>query len=237
VSAPSIREADSWGATLIDQLMCRIEYKSLRYDGPMTAPSLQGSLTYPAYFGLSDWAGASVDPGRGLAFLNLSYLPWVVRLVPRDEALQKNFVLRWDGKSKIPADVRPGVFPQYGTPYVAQIRAWLSPAGVPCLQPPLGEMAAMDLRTKKFLWKRSYGTARHSGPLGFANPLPLPTGIYTEGVPSPLLAAWCSWPVAWIANFARWMPALAPNCGARTCPRRAPPPPLPIWARMDGSMW
>ncbi|MES2472008.1 MAG: PQQ-binding-like beta-propeller repeat protein, partial [Pseudomonadota bacterium] len=183
ISAPAVKETDSWGATLLDQLVCRIDYRSLRYDGPMTAPSLQGSLVYPAYFGLSDWAGAAVDPGRELAFLNLNYIPWVVKLVPQGDALQQKLIQAWDGKSKIPADLRPGVFPQYGTPYVAQIRSWLNPVGVPCLKPPLGEMAAVDLRTRKILWKRPFGTTKHSGPFGLDSPLAFPTGIFTVGGP------------------------------------------------------
>jgi quinoprotein glucose dehydrogenase len=183
LSAPPIRESDTWGATLLDQLMCRIEYRSLRYDGPFTPPSLQGSLVYPAFFGLTDWGGASVDPGRNLAFFNLSYLPWVVQLVPRDEALRRKIVKAWDGTGPSPPDPKQGISPQYKTPYVALLRAWLNPIGVPCLRPPLGEMAAMDLRTRKIAWKHTYGTARHSGPFGLDNPLPLPTGIYTVGGP------------------------------------------------------
>lgn len=183
LSAPPIRESDAWGATLLDQLVCRIEYRSLRYDGPFTPPSLQGTLMYPAFFGLSDWGGASVDQARNLAFVNLSYLPWVVRLVERDEAVRRKIVEPWDGAGPLPPDAKQGTSPQYKTPYVALLRAWLNPIGVPCLRPPFGEMAAMDLRTRKIAWKRSYGTARHSGPFGLDNPLPLPTGIYNVGGP------------------------------------------------------
>lgn len=184
LSAPGLRESDSWGATLLDQLICRIEYRSLRYDGPFTPPSVQGTLMYPAFFGLSDWGGASVDPSRKLAFVNLSYLPWVVRLVPREEALRQNIVKSWSGAGPLPPDAKQGTSPQYNTPYVALLRAWMNPIGVPCLRPPFGEMAAMDLHTRKIAWKRSYGTARHSGPFGLDNPLALPTGIYSVGAPT-----------------------------------------------------
>ncbi|MCX7078813.1 MAG: membrane-bound PQQ-dependent dehydrogenase, glucose/quinate/shikimate family, partial [Pseudomonas sp.] len=37
---PPLRERDMWGVTPFDQMLCRIDFKSMRYDGPFTPPSL-----------------------------------------------------------------------------------------------------------------------------------------------------------------------------------------------------
>ncbi|TIR45104.1 MAG: membrane-bound PQQ-dependent dehydrogenase, glucose/quinate/shikimate family, partial [Mesorhizobium sp.] len=56
--------ADMWGITMFDQLACRIELKTLRYEGRYTPPSLQGTLVYPGNFGVFNWGGVAVDPVR-----------------------------------------------------------------------------------------------------------------------------------------------------------------------------
>jgi quinoprotein glucose dehydrogenase len=48
MDAQRVREKDMWGATLLQQLACRIRFRQLRYDGPYTPPSIKGSLIYPA---------------------------------------------------------------------------------------------------------------------------------------------------------------------------------------------
>ena len=44
---PHLKESDMWGVTPIDQMLCRISFRSLRYEGIYTPPSTQGSLIYP----------------------------------------------------------------------------------------------------------------------------------------------------------------------------------------------
>ncbi|HCH76179.1 MAG TPA: membrane-bound PQQ-dependent dehydrogenase, glucose/quinate/shikimate family, partial [Pseudomonas sp.] len=41
---PKLQGKDLWGATLIDQMMCHIQFHSLRYEGRYTPPSTQGTL-------------------------------------------------------------------------------------------------------------------------------------------------------------------------------------------------
>ncbi|MFS8138438.1 MAG: membrane-bound PQQ-dependent dehydrogenase, glucose/quinate/shikimate family, partial [Thermomonas sp.] len=77
---PPLKERDMWGVTPFDQMLCRIDFKSLRYDGPFTPPSLQGSIVYPGNFGVFDWGGISVDPVRQIAFVNPSYMAFKSRL-------------------------------------------------------------------------------------------------------------------------------------------------------------
>ncbi|MFX9038753.1 membrane-bound PQQ-dependent dehydrogenase, glucose/quinate/shikimate family, partial [Acinetobacter baumannii] len=43
----NVRESEMWGATMIDQMVCRILFKRLRYDGIFTPPTVQGTLVFP----------------------------------------------------------------------------------------------------------------------------------------------------------------------------------------------
>ena len=47
----TLKESDMWGATPFDQLMCRISFKSMRYDGLFTAPGTDVSLSFPGSLG------------------------------------------------------------------------------------------------------------------------------------------------------------------------------------------
>jgi quinoprotein glucose dehydrogenase len=83
---PPLRERDMWGATMFDQLACRIQFHRLRYEGRYTPPSTQGSLVYPGNFGVFNWGSVAVDPERQIAFTTPTYLAFVSRLVPRPNA-------------------------------------------------------------------------------------------------------------------------------------------------------
>ena len=54
---PKLQGKDLWGATLIDQMMCHIQFHSLRYEGRYTPPSTQGTLVHPGNFGVFNWGG------------------------------------------------------------------------------------------------------------------------------------------------------------------------------------
>ncbi len=55
---------------------------------------------------------------------------------------------------------------QLGTPYAAYTTPFLSPLFAPCQQPPYGEIAAIDLRTRSVIWRRPLGSANELGPAG-----------------------------------------------------------------------
>lgn len=40
-----------WGATMFDQLVCRVIFHQLRYEGIFTPPSEQGTLVFPGNTG------------------------------------------------------------------------------------------------------------------------------------------------------------------------------------------
>lgn len=165
--APPLRERDMWGVTPFDQMLCRIDFKSLRYEGAFTPPSVQGTLVYPGVFGVFDWGGISVDPIRQVAFVNPSYMAFRTQLVPAAE------VAGGPG----PESETKGVHPNKGAPYGVILEALLSPLGLPCQAPAWGYVAAVDLTTHKTLWMHKNGTVRDSSPL----PLPLTMGVPSLG--------------------------------------------------------
>jgi quinoprotein glucose dehydrogenase len=83
---PRIREADMWGATLFDQMACRIAFRRYRHEGPFTPPSIRGTLVFPGNFGVMDWGGLAIDPVRQVAFAHPNYMAFVDRLIPQAPA-------------------------------------------------------------------------------------------------------------------------------------------------------
>ena len=165
--------ANMWGSTMFDQLACRIIFHSLRYDGPFTPPSTQGTIVFPGDFGMFEWGGIAVDPRRQIAIANPMSIPFISKLLPRgpNNPAQPN--------GAHPAGTETGVQPMYGAPFGVQLSAFLSPLGLPCLAPPWGNMAGIDLKTNKIVWEHRVGTIRDSAPV----PLPFTLGVPMLGGP------------------------------------------------------
>jgi quinoprotein glucose dehydrogenase len=166
--------ADMWGATMYDQLVCRVLFHRLRYDGIYTPPSLQGTLVFPGNLGMFEWGGIAVDTDRQIAIANPIALPFVSRLIPRGP---HNPIEPVSGVKGSGTEV--GVQPQYGVPYGVTLNPFLSPFGLPCKQPAWGYMSAIDLKTNQIVWKKRIGTARDSS----AIPLPFKLGMPMLGGP------------------------------------------------------
>ncbi len=79
-----------WGATMFDQLVCRVIFHQMRYEGIFTPPSEQGTLVFPGNLGMFEWGGISVDPNRQVAIANPMALPFVSKLIPRGRATRWN---------------------------------------------------------------------------------------------------------------------------------------------------
>ncbi|MFF7708152.1 membrane-bound PQQ-dependent dehydrogenase, glucose/quinate/shikimate family [Pseudomonas sp. NPDC007930] len=180
VTPADLTEQHLWGATPFDQLACRIQFKSLNYRGQFTPPGLKTTIVYPAFDGVIDWMGASIDPVNKLVVANANYIPFIVQLMPREPVEKTGGLPAWDGKGDQPAN--PSAYtPQYGTPYVATVHPWLNPLGVPCNSPPWGTLTAIDLNTRKIAWQHPIGTTRDTGPFGTHTNLPFNTGIFNIG--------------------------------------------------------
>ena len=165
--------ADMWGATIFDQLACRILFHQMRYDGTFTPPSLQGTLVFPGNLGMFEWGGIAFDPGRQIVIANPIAIPFVSKLLPRgpDNPTAPN--------RAHPPGSELGVQPMYGTPYGVVLNPFLSPLGLPCKRPPWGYMAGIDMRTRKIVWQHRNGTIRDSAPL----PIPIKMGVPSLGGP------------------------------------------------------
>lgn len=164
---PTLKEKDMWGVTPFDQMLCRIDFRSLRYDGIYTPPSLQGSIVYPGNFGVFDWGGISVDPVRQVAFVNPDYMAFKSKLVPREGV---------EGGPARKSETE-GVQPNKGAPYGVILEPFLSKVGLPCQAPAWGYVAAVDLTTHKTIWMHKNGTVRDNSPV----PLPLTMGVPSLG--------------------------------------------------------
>jgi quinoprotein glucose dehydrogenase len=175
-----LTEAQMWGATPLDQLSCRIKFRAAHYEGQFTPPQLKATIVYPAFDGVIDWHGASIDPERKLLIANASYIPFIVRLSPRGPHVAKGQVRPWNGQGNEP-DVKNGLAPMYGTPWVGKVTPWLNLLGVPCTPPPWGTQTAIDLRTRRIVWQHPLGTTRDTGPFNTHYNLPLKTGIFNIG--------------------------------------------------------
>lgn len=184
LTPPDLRESDMWGATMFDQLICRIQYRESAYEGQFTPPHVgKTTIVYPAFYGIVDWQGASIDPNRKLLIANASYLPFRIRLEKRAAVEQAGVLPGWNGKGNKPAAKGDAlsISPNYGTPYVAYTSPWLNPLDVPCKGPVWGTLTAIDLVSKKIVWQHPIGTTRDTGPFRTHNNLPLPTGMYNIG--------------------------------------------------------
>jgi quinoprotein glucose dehydrogenase len=157
---------DMWGATMLDQLTCRIAFQQMRYQGPFTAPTLQKTLVFPGNFGVMDWGGMAIDPVRKIAFAHPNYMAFVDQLTTNKP--------EWS-----PRATNRGLNPNKGAPFAVYLNPFLSKLGLPCQAPPWGYVAGMDLTTGKVVWKHKNGTIRDKSPI----PLPFKLGVPSLGGP------------------------------------------------------
>lgn len=178
-----LTERDMWGMTPIDQLVCRIQFRSASYKGIYTPPEAnRHSIEYPGYNGGSDWGSVAVDPQRGVIVANYNDMPNYNRLVPRAKADK----LGWAPRDQVRGDsggAEGAGDPQAGTPYAINVNAgWRLPfTGLLCKQPPYGGIRAIDLASGKTLWDRPFGSARGNGPFGIHSGLPIEIGTPNNG--------------------------------------------------------
>jgi quinoprotein glucose dehydrogenase len=170
---PPLTGARMWGATMFDQLYCRVAFHRLHYAGRFTPPSLQGTLVYPGNFGVFNWGSIAVDPVHGWAFTTPTYLAFISQLVPRPNA-QALVVQKEPPKGSLPA-----LNENFGAPYAARLSPFMSPLGIPCQQPPWGYVAGVDLAAGRIAWRHRNGTVRDLAPV----PLPLRMGVPNLGGP------------------------------------------------------
>lgn len=174
IGAQRLTESDMWGATPFDQMLCRISFKKMRYEGLYTAPGTDVSLSFPGSLGGMNWGSLSTDPVHGFIFVNDMRLGLWVQMVPQ----QKDAKASSGGEA---LNTGMGAVPLKGTPYAVNKNRFLSIAGIPCQAPPFGTLTAIDMKTQKVAWQVPVGTVEDTGPLGVKMNLPLPIGMPTLG--------------------------------------------------------
>jgi len=157
----TLTEADMWGITPFDQLLCRINFRQFRYDGIYTPPALgEGSMNYPGQLGGVEWGSVTIDPGRNLLIVPSNRFAMIIKLVPRTpDSRAEDFA-----------------YPQEGTDYGVVAGPFMTALGVPCQQPPFAILTAIDLNNRETVWERPLGVAEDLGPFGIASRLPFTIG-------------------------------------------------------------
>lgn len=184
IGMPSFRgsdfvESDMWGLTPLDQLWCRIKFREARYEGPFTPPGLTPAISLPGFMGGMEWGGVALDQDRGIAIVNSAKVGVYTRLLPRAEADGRG--LKPFGANEAATADLVRFTPGWQTPYGGNTAPFLTALGVPCNQPPYGQLSAVDLMSGKLIWTQTFGTARDSGPKGIPLMLPIPLGTPNIG--------------------------------------------------------
>jgi quinoprotein glucose dehydrogenase len=161
---------DAWGLSPWDRGQCRNLIERYRNDGIFTPSSLAGTIQYPGVIGGTNWGSVAVEPRRGWVILNMSRLPSVTGLIPRERLAA--------GRPDLPDDA--SISQMRGTPYgLFRVPGLLSPLGLPCTKPPWGTLLAVDTATGQVKWEVPLGTVRDLAPV----PLPLTWGTPNLGGP------------------------------------------------------
>jgi quinoprotein glucose dehydrogenase len=151
----SVTADEAFGFTPIDRADCRRKIAALHNEGLFTPPSLEPSIVYPGTAGGPNWGGAAIDEKNGVAYVNIMRAAMVAQLVPREEFER----LDW-GSVVYPTEL----YPMKGAPYGVRRGPLLSRFGAPCIPPPWGTLAAVDLRTGEKRWEVTLGTTRDQAP-------------------------------------------------------------------------
>lgn len=173
VAKLDMTEKNMWGATMFDQLYCRIKFKQLRYEGPYTKLTDKMTLIFPGYYGGFNWGGHTYDKRTGMLIVNDMIMPQVGFLHPQEGAAEKLAELK---KNDI-TNASWATHAQEGTPYQSIRGAFNSFLGLPCHQPSWGNLTAIDLNTKTIAWQVPVGTVEDSKLKGVPFGLPVPLGM------------------------------------------------------------
>ena len=223
--AQTVTEADIWGVTPAEREGCLARFRTLRYDGMFTPPSLKGSLIVPGNIGGLHWGGMAWDETNRLVIAPVNRLAAIIRLIPSAEftAARK-------------AAGRTEVTEQKGTPYAMSREFFISPEGRPCLSPPWGELVAVRVDTGEIAWRSVLGDLRELVGLSADG------GAGVDRLAQPRRTGGRGRRRAVhrrhrrSATCARSPPPTAASCGRRAC-RPAPAPRRSSTRRRAGARW
>jgi len=122
--------------------------------GPVFTPvGLENTITFPGYHGGSNWGGGAFDPDLGLLITSTNNDAGYGRMIPQEGSVPYR---------------RGGDFGEYG---------WFrTPDGIPCQEPPFGELHAVDMSTGEVKWQVPLGFNRELQEMGIED-----TGVQSLG--------------------------------------------------------
>ncbi len=134
---------------------CSRLWDNLSYDGMYTPPTTkgEGALTYPDSSGGVQWGGVAFDPQSQTAIVNTSHIVQYVKLYNREDY----------EKADTGSGNESGFAPQEGAPYGMRLKVAQNWLGMPCWQPPFGELVALDMHTGDVKWRRPVGASQQYG--------------------------------------------------------------------------
>ncbi|UDQ81990.1 membrane-bound PQQ-dependent dehydrogenase, glucose/quinate/shikimate family [Erwinia rhapontici] len=177
IPAP-LNEKAMWGLTPFDQMACRIDFKSLRYDGnPWTPATEAGSIIFPGNIGVFNWGSVAVDPERQILIASPVRLAYKYNLIKRSATTADKRLFTKDGT--------PYWNENFEGDYAIHIQQLSSSLGIPCIAPPWGRMVGVDLKTGKTEWLRRVGTTKNLNTsfLPGRFPIGFPMGMVAHGGP------------------------------------------------------
>ncbi|OUY05664.1 membrane-bound PQQ-dependent dehydrogenase, glucose/quinate/shikimate family [Acinetobacter populi] len=174
VGTEPFKEKDMWGGTIFDQLICRIEFKQMRWEGEFTPLSdKKRTLIYPGYYGGFNWGGGAIDASTGTLIVNDIRMAQWGQFIKQEVAERTGLKPSTEGEYSV----------QYGTPWGVVRSMFVSPLGVPCFKPPFGSMTAIDLTTGKTKWQVPVGSIQDAPVHGIVPGVYMPIGMPTMGGP------------------------------------------------------
>ncbi|HBM2816562.1 pyrroloquinoline quinone-dependent dehydrogenase [Enterobacter hormaechei] len=142
-------------ADIVGGGQCSRVWDNLTYEGMYTPPTTkgEGTLTYPDSAGGVQWGGVAFDPQKQIAIVNTSHIVQYVKLYSRED---------YDNADKDSGN-ESGFAPQEGAPYGMRLLVASNWLGMPCWQPPFGEIVALDMHTGDVKWRRPVGASQQYG--------------------------------------------------------------------------
>lgn len=157
--APLLDQAEKpkvwWLADAVSGGQCSALWDDLWYEGMYTPPTTrgEGTLTYPDSSGGVQWGGVAFDPESQTAIVNTSHIVQYLKLYSREDYEQAD-----SGSGN-----EVGFSPQEGAPYGMRLKVALNWLGMPCWEPPYGEIVALDMTTGDVKWRRPVGASQQYG--------------------------------------------------------------------------
>ncbi|GHC31829.1 pyrroloquinoline quinone-dependent dehydrogenase [Aidingimonas halophila] len=145
-----------WGLADAASLgQCSALWDDLSYEGMYTPPTTQGEgvLAYPDSAGGVQWGGVAFDPASQTAIVNTSHIVQTIKLYDREAYEEAD-----SGSGN-----ESGFSPQEGAPYGMRLEVALNWLGMPCWEPPFGELVALDMTTGDVKWRRPLGASQQYG--------------------------------------------------------------------------